>query len=157
MDESLKAMTGADSQAKEGGVDLNGEGRFGQSPRLCPGALHERRQDAVRPTDGLSAVDDLWSVRYALRGRQRDSYAELCRAVPGHGLCPVDLPGEPGRHRNLSVGPGRQALPHGVSRAGTALDPGRCQRIARLAHLGRLRATPDHPGATTPATTWGWN
>jgi len=37
MDESLQAMTGAGFQALQGGVDLNGEGRFGQTPRLWPG------------------------------------------------------------------------------------------------------------------------
>ena len=57
MDESQNAMTDAGSQVKLGGVDLNGEGRFGQPPRLWPGDRHECRQDAVRPTDGLSAVD----------------------------------------------------------------------------------------------------
>src|ERR1700724_969721 len=38
----------------------------------------------------------------------------LRRAVSSHGVCPVDLPGEPARHRDLPVGAGRQALRHGV-------------------------------------------
>lgn len=147
MDEPLKAKTDAGSRAKEGGVDLNGEARFRQPPGLWPGDRHECRQDTVCPTDGLSAVDGICPVRGSLRWRQRGAHAVLRGAVPGHGFCPIDLPGEPARHRNLSVGPVRQALPHGISRAGATLDPGRCQRIARLAHLGRLRTAPDHPGA----------
>ena len=41
----------------------------------------------------------------------------------------------------------------------SALDAGRCQRVARLAHLCRLRAAPDRSGQTssTPATAWAWN
>ena len=71
MDKSLQAMTGAGFQALQGGVDLNGEGQFGQSPRLCPGDRHERRQDAVCPNDALSAVDDVWPLRGALQRRLR--------------------------------------------------------------------------------------
>src|SRR3984893_9461593 len=37
----------------------------------------------------------------------------LRRAVSSHGVCPVDLPGEPARHRDLPVGAGCQALLHG--------------------------------------------
>ena len=38
------------------------------------------------------------------------------------------------------------------------LDAGRCQRVARLAHLGRLRAASDRSGprAVCSARTWGW-
>jgi hypothetical protein len=51
----------------------------------------------------------------------------LRRAVSSHGVCPVDLPGEPARDRDLPVGAGCQALCHGVRRPGATLDPGRCQ------------------------------
>src|SRR5271169_5382233 len=49
------------------------------------------------------------------------------RALSGHGVRPVDLPGEPARHRNLLVGAGLETLFHGLPRTGAALNAGRCQ------------------------------
>ena len=59
----------------------------------------------------------------------------------------LTLPGEPARHRNLLVGTGLETLFHGLPRSGAALDPGRCQRGARLAHLRGVSPATDHPGA----------
>jgi hypothetical protein len=58
-------------------------------------------------------------VRYVARYGGDKGYAQsdLRRAVPRHGLRPTDLPREPARHRSLFVGTGREALPHGLSRA----------------------------------------
>ena len=39
-----------------------------------------------------------------------------------------------------------EALPHGLSRTGAAIDAGRCQRDARLAHLRGVRPPADCPG-----------
>lgn len=59
-------MFDADFRAMKGGVDLNGDCRFGQSSGLLPGGRHEHRQDAVRPTHGFPALDDVRPVRRAL-------------------------------------------------------------------------------------------
>jgi len=40
----------------------------------------------------------------------------LPRPISGHGLCAVDLPREPARHRSLPGRHARQAVPHGLSR-----------------------------------------
>ena len=140
-------MTDGGFQGINGGVDLNGDCQFGQSSGYLPGGRHEHRQDAVRPAHGFPALDDLRPVRRALRWRQGRSHTDLCGAVPGHGLRPTDLPREPARHRSVFVGPGGEALPHGLSRADSALDAGRCQRVARLAHLGRSGGAA-HPAGT---------
>ena len=65
------------------------------------------------------------------------AHAVVRRAVPRHGLRAADLAREPARHRGEPVGQCGQALRDGLSLRGQALDAGRCQRIARLAHLGR--------------------
>ncbi len=139
-------MTDADFRATKGGVDLNGDCQFGQSFGLLLGGHHEHRQDAVRPAHGFPALDDVRPVRRALRRRQGRSRADVRGTVPGHGLRSTDLPREPARYRSMSVGPGCQALSHGLSRADSAFDAGRCQRVARLAHPCRLRAAPDRSG-----------
>ena len=46
----------------------------------------------------------------------------------------------------------RQALPHGISRQGGALHAGRRQRVARLAHLRRLRPGLDRHCAAAVCT-----
>src|SRR5437899_2736879 len=69
--------------------------------------------------------------------------AEHFRAM---AFCPADLPGESQGHRSLSVGAGREALSHGVSRTDSSLDTVRCERSQRLAHLRRLRAGADPSG-----------
>ena len=139
-------MTDEDFQGAKGGVDLNGDCQFGQSSGYLPGGCHEHWQDAVRPAHGFFALDDLCPVCHTLWWRQGRSRADLRGAVPGHGLRPADLPREPARHRSVFVGAGGEALPHGLSRTDSALDAGRCQRVARLAHLCRFRATSDRSG-----------
>jgi hypothetical protein len=65
----------------------------------------------------------------------------VCRAVPRHGVRAADVAREPARHRGQPVGECRQAVCDGLSLGGQALQAGRRQRIARLAHLvgpGRL-------------------
>ena len=55
-------MIDAGFRAMKGGVDLNGKMGFRLiSGGNVPGATHEHRQDAVRPTDGFSALDSLLS------------------------------------------------------------------------------------------------
>ena len=69
------------------------------------------------------------------RGGSAGADAVLRRALSGHGIRAVDLPGKSTRHRNLLVGADLETLFHGLPRSGAALDAGRCQRGARLAHL----------------------
>ncbi len=127
----------------KGGVDLNDECWFGQSCGFPPGGHHEHRQDPVRPAHGLLALDHIRPVRPVLWRRRWRSYAALCRAVPDHGVRPIDLSGESARHRGLPLGASRQALPHGLARTGATLHAGRCQRIPRLANLRQFRAAID--------------
>ena len=125
------------------GVDLSG---LGQSSEIFRGFAHEHRQDVVRPSHGFSAVEHLHADCRALWRRPPSAHACLRRAVSRNGLCATDLPREPARHRNLPVGADGKALPHGLSRTGTSIDAGRCQRNARLAHLRGAGATADCPG-----------
>jgi hypothetical protein len=126
-----------------GGVDLNLIGRYSEFFR---GVAREHRQNAFRPTHGFSALEHLYADCCALRWRRSGANAVLCRAIPSDGVRATDLPREPARYRGLPVGSSLEALPHGLSRAGPAIDAGRCQRDARLAHLRGVRPPADCPG-----------
>src|SRR5437870_5777482 len=130
-----------------GGVDLN-EAR---PPVLLfrgdiPGEANVYGQDAVRPADGFSAVDDMCADCRAVGRRPLRQVVALCRTFPGHGVCPTDLSGKSQRHRSLPVGPSLEALSHGVPRTDSALDAIRRERSPRLAHLRRLRPGADPSG-----------
>src|SRR5674476_1574288 len=84
-----------------GGVDLNLVGRYSEFFR---GVARERRQDAVRPAHGFSAVEHVCADCCALRRRCSGANAVLRRAIPRDGIRATDLPGEPARHRGLPVG-----------------------------------------------------
>src|SRR5580693_3247718 len=131
-------------RAKVSGVDLNLIGRYSEFFR---GATREHRQNAFRSTHGFSAVEHLHADCCALRWRRSGPNAVLRRAIPGDGICATDLSGEPARYRSLPVGSSLETLSHGVSRTGAAIDAGRCQRGARLAHLRAVRPPADRPGA----------
>src|ERR1700674_4582022 len=107
------------------GVDLILAGRYSE---LFRGVAREHRQDAFRATHGFYAVEHLYADRYALRRRRSGANAVLCRAIPGDGVRATDLPRKPARYRSLPVGASLETLPHGLSRAGPAIDAGRCQR-----------------------------
>ena len=89
-----------------------------------------------------------WSTftRIVTRRRRSGANAVLCRAIPSDGVRATDLPRKPARYRSLPVGASLETLPHGLSRAGPAIDAGRCQRDARLAHLRGVRPPADCPG-----------
>src|SRR2546423_12393562 len=127
------------------GVDLNSIWHFSEGFR---GGAGEQWQDAFRPTDGFSAVEHVHADCGAIRWRSAGADAVLRGALSGHGVRPVDLPGEPARHRNLLVGAGLETLFHGLPRTGAALNAGRCQRGARLAHLRGAGPATDRPGET---------
>ena len=128
--------------------DLNRERAISVALGLSePWGCDESWQDAVCATDGFFAMEDLSSDRRSLRRRSLREVDDMRRSIPRDGLCATDLPREPARHRGLSVGTGCQALPHGVRARDQALDAGRCQRDARLAHPCRIRPVPDRAGA----------
>src|ERR1700730_8450175 len=96
------------------GVDLNSIWHFSEGFR---GGAGEQWQDAFHPTDGFSAVEHVHPDCRAVRRRSAGADAVLRRALSGHGVRPVDLPGEPARHRNLLVGAGLETLFHGLASA----------------------------------------
>jgi hypothetical protein len=65
-------------RTKMGGVDLNLIGRYSEFFR---GAAREHRQNAFRPTDGISAVEHLRADCCALRRRCSGPNAALRRAI----------------------------------------------------------------------------
>src|SRR3954453_21985204 len=115
-----------DFSGESGGVDLN---LLWHSLEEFPRRVaREYRQDAVLPTDGFPSVEHLCADRRALWRRSAGADPVLRRALSGDGLRAADLPGEPTRYRDLSVGSAFEALWHGLPRTGAALDARRCQR-----------------------------
>jgi len=129
------------------GADLNfGLQKVGSFSGLTsPRSTRECRQNPVRPSHGVRAVDELCAYRASLRRQRGRAHAVVCRAVPGDGLRATHLAREPARHRGQPVGQRPQALRDGLSRSGQALHAGRRQRIARLAHLVRSGHLADPP------------
>src|SRR4030066_909336 len=84
--EPLKATKDAVFQATKGGVDLNGARRFWQSSGFSPGGCHEYRQDAVRPTDGFSALDHIYPNRRATWWQPLREIAGMYRSISRDGL-----------------------------------------------------------------------
>src|SRR5271169_2749608 len=126
------------------GVDLNGP--QAQSLRnFLRRRPHVHRQDVVRAAHGFCAVDNVREDCGAVQRRLSGANAVLRRTIPSHGVRSTDLSREPARYRNLPVGPGVETLSPGFPRTGAALDAGRCQRDARLAHSCRARPTSDRP------------
>jgi len=87
-------------------------------------------------------------MRVALPWRLPAEEFLLLGSVSGDGLRSVDLPREPARHRSMPAVDERQALPHGVPQSRGTLHAGGSQRVARLAHLCRFRASPHRHCAT---------
>ena len=142
------------------GVDLNVAAGYGDAPEYRhPGDRHERRQDAVRPAHGFSAVEHFRADCCALRRRRSGANAVLCRAIPGDGVRATDLPREPARHRSLPVGASAKLYHMGFREPVRAIDAGRCQRDARLAHLRRVRPAADCPSeeALCQRKPWAWS
>src|ERR1700719_1584390 len=97
---ALKATNSASLGAKRGVRDLNSE----HSLEIFQGGSREHRQDPFCSIDGVSAVEDIRPDRCAVWRRRPGADAELWRAIPGHGVCPTDLPGEFAGYREcLSV------------------------------------------------------
>ena len=65
-------------------------------------------------------MDDIYPLCSEVWWRSWRSHVALHRAVPHHGLRTIDLPGKSARHRGVSDGASRQALPYGLLRASRA-------------------------------------
>lgn len=72
----------------------------------------------------------------------------VSRPIPLHGLCTIDLSRESPRHRGLSSGATREAVPFRNSLGRLTQYVGPCQRRARLTHLRRL-CPQSHPYGQT--------
>src|ERR1700719_595139 len=150
---ALKATDSASLGAKRGVRDLNSE----HSLEIFQGGSREHRQDPFCSIDGVSAVEDIRPDRCAVWRRRPGADAELWRAIPGQGVCPTDLPGEFAGYRDVPFRSGVEALPHGLARTASALDAGRCQRSARLAHLRGSGAAVDRPGEEAVRHGGSWS
>ena len=88
---------------------------------------------AIRTEEALASVDhtvaqvDKWEEAHFLAEDAR-SRVEAAKAAYEAALrAPTDLSREPAGYRNLPVGAGVEAVPHGFQRACAALDTGRRQ------------------------------
>src|SRR5437868_12411837 len=108
---------------------------------------HESGPHRLLAVDQLSSRPGVSSLRRALSGRLPAARPHLLGPVLGHGLCPVDLSRKSARHRSLFGFVAGQAVSPGIPWQGGALDPGRCQRVAGLANLRRLRPAADRDRA----------
>src|ERR1035441_2591067 len=104
---------------------------------------HESGAHRLLAIDQLSSRPRVPSLRRALSGRPAAARPHLLGSVSGDGLRPVDLSGEFARHRNLFTFVAGQSLSLGIPWQGGAFDAGGRERIARLAHLRRLRPPAD--------------
>ena len=119
-----------------GGVDLNTSAMICHLSGLWPGdRCHVHRQDLVCATDGLPALDNIFSHRQALPRRPLRQVAFVCAAFSSDGICSTGLPREFARHRSLFGRSIQQAPPHGLQSADQACNTRRCQRETRLAYL----------------------
>src|SRR5664280_3664496 len=102
---SPRSSIGAGCRPISGGADLNFVAREPSTfPGLtAPGSTRVRRQDLVRSSHGVRAVDQLRPHRASLRRQLGRAYAVVRRAVPCDGICSADVAGEPARHRGQPV------------------------------------------------------
>ena len=98
------------------------------------------------PTDRAPAEQRVSQMCIALPRRFLSEKFLLLGSVSFDGIRPADLSGKPPRHRDVPAFDARQTLPYGIRRQGSALDTGRCERVARLADLRGLRAGLDWHG-----------
>ncbi len=108
---------------------------------------HEFWPHRIFTVDRLSSRSRVSSLCRPLRRGPETARFFLLGPVSDDGLRAVDLPRKPARHRGLSSLLAGQALPYGLPQSRGALDPGRCQRVTRLAYLRGFRPSVDQHGA----------
>ena len=118
------------------------------------GGAYERRQDIVRASHGVRAVEGFRTHRRAAPRRCRGPHSGLRRFVSHPGFRPAHMARVAARYRGLPGGQPVQAVPHGAEDATRSLDAGRCVEPARLAHLSWLGPAADCPrqGVVCPGT-----
>src|ERR1017187_1747355 len=87
-----------------------------------PGVTHERRQDAVRASHGVRAMEDLWAHHRAASRRRPGANPELRRGVSHHGLRAAHLARVAARYRDLHGSQPGEAVSHGTGVAAGSLD-----------------------------------
>lgn len=106
----------------------------------------EHGTDGLFPGHGFPAAPHVSPMRQPLWRGPQCSGVHLSGPIPLHGLRAIDLPGKPAGYRGVSAGTASEAVPHGNPRHDSQEHAGRRQRGPRLAHLRRLRPSPDRHG-----------
>jgi len=94
-------------------------------------------------------MDDLHAHRASLWRQLGRAHVVVRRAVACDGLRATDLTRKLARYRIESGGQREQAVCDGLSLTRQTLHAGRCQRVARLAHLVGPGRRSDSPGPQT--------
>src|SRR5450759_2426226 len=82
----------------------------------------------IRAVDGAPSGEDFVAMRGALSRQPQDPELYLSGSISVHGLCAVDVPGEPAGHRGVPALADGEALPHGDPRPGLAQYAGQRER-----------------------------
>ena len=120
-------------------------------PRTFPGLTasgdaRSCRQDLVRQSHGVRAMDQLRAHRAAPWRQRRRALVDVCRAVSSDGVRAADMARELARCRGQSLCQFNQVTRDGISLGSQTFDAGRRERIARLAYLIGPRGRIDPPG-----------
>src|SRR5271156_1723036 len=100
---------------------------------------HEQRPHDLLATHRFPPVVRVPPLCRAVRRQPPNPQLLVLGSVPVHGLWPTDRSGIAARYGHVSAGPERATLSRGSSWPRLAQHAGGRQRIARLAHLWRLR------------------
>jgi hypothetical protein len=123
-------------------------------PLKGPGRV--QRSIHLLAVNGFLFKTRIQQVRSSVRRQSPSQNIHLFGSVHVHGLCTVDRPGKPARHRNLSSRIAFQSLPYWYSWKHLSQHVSRRQRKTRLANLSGFRTGSDHSGkgALHPRRIW---
>jgi hypothetical protein len=107
------------------------------------GPADEPRQTRFRSDHGAPAAFDLQAVRCSLRRRAQGQALLLSRSISVYGIRTTHMERELARYRSLPASTQYEALPSRHPRQCRPQHFGQRQCSARLAHLLRLRSTPN--------------
>ena len=123
----------------QGVNDLNLGCQCRQSFGTFPGGTDAHWQSRFLATHGVRAVAYLSPFGGEVSRRFQRAHLQLPGPVSVDGFRTTDLPRKPARHRGVSARAAHQTLSHGAAWQSEPQHPGRRQRVARLAHLCRVR------------------
>src|SRR5260370_25873319 len=106
----------------------NPTSNFVFSVNLMPTMVDEPGPHGVLAIDRLPSRPRISTLCRALRRRLSAARIFLLGPVLMPGVCPVHLPRESARHRGMSAGFTRQAVPHGHPWQNLSFDIGGCER-----------------------------